>query len=224
MACSRRSKRWGSRPRLSAAFSRRARSSGVITPSASASANSSSYCVSSGPRPKPPETSPATKPAPCSNPSPSLPSLMLDTSVRMSTFLPFRRAVKAHAESLGVCALITLGPLAPLGPLAALEASCVSRGVEHPAEGPKTGPLGDATHSELAPPALGVDAGTPRTDAPGEPKSLRAEALHTAPELGFEEPYPVDARPRAASPVQAAADDEELARWNVGGTADPSYP
>ena len=24
--------------------------------------------------------------------------------------------------------------------------------------------------------------------------------------------------------MQAAADDEELARWNVGGTSDPSYP
>ena len=35
-------------------------------------------------------------------------------------------------------------------------------------------------------------------------------------------PYPLDARPRAADPAQAAADDEELARWNVGGSSDPN--
>jgi hypothetical protein len=34
-------------------------------------------------------------------------------------------------------------------------------------------------------------------------------------------PYPIDARPRAQDPVQAAADDDELARWDVGGSSDP---
>jgi hypothetical protein len=31
-------------------------------------------------------------------------------------------------------------------------------------------------------------------------------------------------RPRPDGPVQASVADEELARWNVGGTADPHYP
>ncbi|MEI9940034.1 MAG: hypothetical protein WDO69_22665 [Pseudomonadota bacterium] len=43
-----------------------------------------------------------------------------------------------------------------------------------------------------------------------------------APLVSVDLPYPVDARPRARDPIQAAADDEELARWDLGGSADPS--
>jgi hypothetical protein len=43
-------------------------------------------------------------------------------------------------------------------------------------------------------------------------------------EWTFEPPYPIDARPRSASPMQAAAEDEELARWDLGGSSDPGYP
>jgi hypothetical protein len=56
------------------------------------------------------------------------------------------------------------------------------------------------------------------TDRPPVPL---AEPSATSAELTFEDPYPLDARPRAANPLQAASDDEELARWNLGGTADP---
>jgi hypothetical protein len=152
---------------------------------------------------------------------------MLDTSVRMPTFLPFRRAVKAHTESLGVCAVIalrTLGPLVTFFALGALAASCASRGVEHLAEGPKTGPLRDTPSSALIRPSAGLDAGISSANSPSEQTSAGANAPHAAPEIAFEDPYPLDARPRAASPLQAAADDEELARWNLGGTADPNYP
>ncbi|MET0791969.1 MAG: hypothetical protein ABW061_10655 [Polyangiaceae bacterium] len=54
--------------------------------------------------------------------------------------------------------------------------------------------------------------------------ALLAPSAPPAPELSVELPYPVDARPRSQSPVQAAADDEDLARWNIGGSADPSSP
>ncbi len=63
-----------------------------------------------------------------------------------------------------------------------------------------------------------MDAGAaPNTDA-AAPTAVAALTLE------LELPYPVDARPRSSNPLQAAADDEALARWNVGGSADPSYP
>jgi hypothetical protein len=38
-----------------------------------------------------------------------------------------------------------------------------------------------------------------------------------------ERPYKLYERPRARGPVQASLEDEELGRWNVGGTGDPDF-
>ena len=45
-------------------------------------------------------------------------------------------------------------------------------------------------------------------------------AAASAPLTSIDLPYPADARPRAQDPAQAAAEDEELARWNLGGSSD----
>ncbi|MBK7582217.1 MAG: AgmX/PglI C-terminal domain-containing protein [Myxococcales bacterium] len=45
-----------------------------------------------------------------------------------------------------------------------------------------------------------------------------------APWLVIETPYLAWARPRPKGSVAAGAHDEELARWNLGGTADPAFP
>ena len=133
----------------------------------------------------------------------------------MSTVLPFGRAVKALAESLGVCALM-------------LTPSCASRGVERATDGPLTGPArvvrSAPTASVIAASASTSTADTAAGDAALSAAIPNDDAPRSLPELSIEQPYPLDARPRAANPLQAAADDEELARWNVGGTADPNYP
>jgi hypothetical protein len=138
----------------------------------------------------------------------------------MPTFLSFRRAVKAHPQSLGVCALPT-----PAVVLAILLASCASSGVEPVTVGPPTGPLRNAPAAEaLLATSAGLDAGNALAPANGNaPSPVVVPSPSTALTLEIEAPYPLDARPRAANAVQAAADDEELARWNLGGTADPNY-
>ncbi len=52
-------------------------------------------------------------------------------------------------------------------------------------------------------------------DAPAEPSP--------PPPLQVEKPYKLYERPRADGTVYAAGRDEILARWNVGGTGDPSF-
>lgn len=102
-------------------------------------------------------------------------------------------------------------------------ASCVSRGASPTLAGPPTGPL-RAPDADRTPQ---LSASSP-TDAGGEESSSAdaapASPNTTAPDVVLEQPYPIDSRPRSASPMQAAAEDEELARWNIGGSADPSYP
>jgi hypothetical protein len=133
----------------------------------------------------------------------------------MPTFLPFRRAVKAYAESLGVCALVAC---------ATVSANCVSHGVERAAEGPPTGPVRQAPTGTPTAAAIASDAGTPGVTASASPgTTLGANSALAALPLTFELPYAIDARPRAMSALQAAADDEELERWNTGGTGDPNY-
>jgi hypothetical protein len=138
----------------------------------------------------------------------------------MPTFLPFRRAVKTHPQSLGLYALPTLAAA-----LAALLASCAGSAVERVTVGPPTGPLRSASTVEPLPSAAsGLDAGSALASASAnEPSPAVIPSASTAVTLDFETPYPLDARPRATNAVQAAADDEELARWNLGGTADPNY-
>ena len=131
----------------------------------------------------------------------------------MLTFLPFPRAVKAPARSIGVYALITT--------LCLTCASCAARGTARQTEGPTTGPLPDTARAESA---VGLEPAANDAGA-SVPQSNQATALDSSippPEVSLELPYPVDARPRSESPMQAAAEDEELARWNVGGSSDPS--
>ena len=55
--------------------------------------------------------------------------------------------------------------------------------------------------------------------AVGEPDAgPRPEAL-----VVVERPYKLFERPRARGPVQASVEEEELGRWNVGGTGDPDF-
>jgi len=124
----------------------------------------------------------------------------------MPTFLPFLRAVKAPTASPLVCALI-------LG----VGANCSPTGTPHTAPGPATGPLPSVT--KVTPTA---ELGT--VSAPSAPPSNAGESssgsLPSSSQIEVDLPYPVDARPRAQDPAQAAAEDEELARWNVGGSSD----
>jgi hypothetical protein len=53
-------------------------------------------------------------------------------------------------------------------------------------------------------------------DAPRSAPSARAALVD------IELPYPIEGRARAQDPAQAAADDEELARWDLGGSSDPN--
>ncbi|MEP7052441.1 MAG: hypothetical protein ABJB12_18890 [Pseudomonadota bacterium] len=133
------------------------------------------------------------------------------TSVRMLTFLPFARTVKALRRSMGVCAVM-------------LGTGCVNHAASRTSEGPPTGPLrlpDSATANGSADNAPGLPA---LTDAgPATLVDAAVPAVSSALTLELEQPYPLDARPRSSSPLQAAAEDEALARWNIGGSADPSY-
>lgn len=126
----------------------------------------------------------------------------------MPTFLPFLRAVKAPTASLPVCALI-------LG----LGVNCGPARTPREAPGPATGPLPSATGGAASAPVTHdlLDASVALVDA-----SSAAEASPPPLQVIVDLPYPVDARPRSQDPTQAAAEDEELARWNVGGSSDPN--
>jgi hypothetical protein len=128
----------------------------------------------------------------------------------MPTFLPFPRAVKTPAARHLVCALIF-----------GLGANCVPKGTPNssPLPGPPTGPLPAAVDSGTLKPPTSV--GPPTSDA----QALLAEAgapPAPAPLVSVDLPYPALARPRAPDPAQAAAEDEELARWDLGGSSDPN--
>ncbi|HEY4104622.1 MAG TPA: hypothetical protein VGM44_12060, partial [Polyangiaceae bacterium] len=130
----------------------------------------------------------------------------------MPTFLSFRRAVKAHSESLGVYALLSL-----------LALGCASGAAPRPAPGPFSRPVrANPTSLPNATARIGpvVDASAAARDSNAQAAEPDA-GLSIA--LAFEVPYPLDLRPRASNALRAAADDEDLARWNVGGTADPNY-
>jgi hypothetical protein len=130
----------------------------------------------------------------------------------MPTFLPFLRAVKAPSTSRVVCALF-IGSAVNCGPA----------NTPHASVGPPTGPLptasytGTSTASASAEPSA-TDAGSALAAA----DSTAPPSPSPSPQVSVDLPYPVDARPRAPDPTQAAAEDEELARWNVGGSSDPN--
>jgi len=130
----------------------------------------------------------------------------------MPTFLPFPRAVKTPSASIVVCALIV-----------GLGANCLPSATSSSAPGPATGPLRPASAS-----------GTRQLDAPAEHSAIAAQALPSAadsqtsasstplPLISVDLPYPLEARPRSPDPAQAAAEDEQLARWDLGGSSDPN--
>jgi len=131
----------------------------------------------------------------------------------MPTFLRFLRAVKAPAASLVVCALI-----------AGIGVNCrpAHTPPATPLLAPPTGPLPSAANSSTASAQIAaqldaLDAGI-ESDSGAAGSSPTPEPLHVIVDL----PYPADARPRAQDPKQAAAEDEELARWNAGGSSGPN--
>ncbi|MEO6602278.1 MAG: hypothetical protein ABIQ16_20520 [Polyangiaceae bacterium] len=135
----------------------------------------------------------------------------------MFTFLPFPRAVKAPALSLGVCALFGLGALSAVS-----SSACAHGSAARYVPGPKAGPEPAIAESgALVQPELALDAGGLGAPIEAAPPSTNAPQSF---ELSIDLPYPVNARPRSESPMQAAAEDEDLARWNVGGSADPNSP
>jgi len=127
----------------------------------------------------------------------------------MPTFLPFLRAVKAPGSSLAVCALIFT-----------LAVDCLPHGTARTTAAPATGPrpVNSANNAARAASTAPPDAQTAAPDS-GPPPSERRDP---APLIAVDLPYPTDARPRAQNPMQAAAEDEELARWNAGGSSDPN--
>jgi len=128
----------------------------------------------------------------------------------MTTFLPFLRAVKAPATSLSVSVLIF-----------GLGVNCLPQGTPHVSPGPATGPL--APPVESAPFQSEPTAERAVLEPQVALSDAGAELQETlAPHVSVELPYPADARPRAQDPAQAAAEEEELARWNLGGSSDPT--
>jgi hypothetical protein len=73
--------------------------------------------------------------------------------------------------------------------------------------------------------AVTNDADSADGDVPDRPDAADGDAseAHAAVALTIERPYNTWARPRPKGEVDAASADERLARWNVGGTSDPSY-
>jgi len=126
----------------------------------------------------------------------------------MPIFLPFLRAVKAPTASQVVCALF-IGSAVNCGPAS----------TPHASPGPPTGPLPSASYSGATKAAASAEPSVPDAVSAG---GSAEPTPSPAPQISVDLPYPVDARPRAQDPTQAAADDEELARWNVGGSSDPN--
>jgi hypothetical protein len=67
------------------------------------------------------------------------------------------------------------------------------------------------------------DAGLPTTLAPSGPEGGPPVEAGSLPSIEVETPYRLWERPRERGDVYAAGRDEELARWNVGGTRDPAF-
>jgi hypothetical protein len=127
----------------------------------------------------------------------------------MPTFLPFVRPVKAPPASLVVCALII-----------GLGANCLPSATPrtNPSPGAESRPLANDSVAQPAPSSAVHELDAPTPDA----GILGGENPVLLPLISVDLPYPVDARPRAQDPVQAAADDAELARWDVGSSSDPN--
>jgi len=66
------------------------------------------------------------------------------------------------------------------------------------------------------PPLAGSSDGAP-------PEATEAQSNDSATLVVVEEPFKPFERPRSEGAIHAAGQDEEIARWNVGGTGDPSF-
>jgi len=126
----------------------------------------------------------------------------------MPTFLPFPRAVKTPATSLVVCALIF-----------GSSANCRPSGSAQSSPGPVTGPQPTITDSRTPAPAASAEQSPAAISDAG---AAGAASATPGTLISVDLPYPVDARPRAQDPAQAAIEDEELARWNLGSSSDPN--
>ncbi|HEY6725100.1 MAG TPA: AgmX/PglI C-terminal domain-containing protein [Polyangiaceae bacterium] len=89
-----------------------------------------------------------------------------------------------------------------------------------------TRPIAEARmHRDSPPPSASAVAQDPAPPAP--PQALAAPPPTPTPaieaQVEVERPYKTFQRPRAQGPVFAAGEDETLARWNLGGTGDPSF-
>ena len=68
-----------------------------------------------------------------------------------------------------------------------------------------------------------ASAPLPETGDDAHHRQDASTALSLPVQIEFEKPYPHGARPRRRGAVLAAAQDEELGRWNLGGNSHPSY-
>ena len=129
----------------------------------------------------------------------------------MPTFLPFVRAVKPAAELIVYALIFGLG------------VNCLPPDAPHASPGPATGPLTPAVASASSQPAAAaerelLDEHMALSDAGAQ----LSESPALTPLINVDLPYPADAPPAAQDPAQAATAAEELARWNLGGSADPT--
>ena len=129
----------------------------------------------------------------------------------MLTFLPFPRAVKTPSARLVVCALIF-----------GLGANCLPSATSRNTPGPATGPLPSASNSGPAKVPLPENPADTEGALSGAGAPSSSASPTPVPLISVDLPYPVDARPRAQDPAQAAAEDERLARWDLGGSSDPN--
>lgn len=97
-----------------------------------------------------------------------------------------------------------------------LPVACVLAGCLAPALARAESPSSGAAWGE-PPPA-------PPSSPQASPKDGPSEAAHAELTVAAERPYRLGARPRAQGAVQASVADEDVARWNVGGSSDPGLP
>ena len=129
----------------------------------------------------------------------------------MPTFLPFLRAVKTPATPPAVCALFF-----------ALGANCLPPDAPRSSPAPATAALPTAIDRLSPQPPPATDDGVPAALTAFADAGPVPSSIPVSPRISVDLPYPSDARPRAQDPLQVAADDEDLARWDVGGSSDPN--
>lgn len=129
------------------------------------------------------------------------------------------------------CSKAVLGLSAGL--LALLVCACTpAPSFRSPAVAPAPALASPAPTPTPTPTPLGTTADAAAREPPAAPSPASAQVVAAPPDgagapleapIEIELPYKLYERPRAEGAVYAAGQDEELARWNVGGTGDPSF-